>query len=311
MDPSARRALELPPSYDFRTSLQDSGMGPFDPTCRYDRTQLWRVSRLPSGPATLHVRRTEPGRAEARAWGAGAEEILTHAPEILGLHDDPSAFAPEAEPLAKLARRHPGLHLPRVPDVFRLLVQTILLQRVRWKDGAASFRQLCLRYGEPAPGPNEALHLIPEARRLARMPAHAWADMGVEQARARVVVRVAQSQRRVDETREMSFEDAETRLRAFPGVGPWTAGMTMGFGLGFSDAAPTGDLGLPHLVAWNLEGVRFSDDDRMLALLEPYRPHRWRVIRLLHAGGTNPPRRSPGRKLGPRPGPSRRRGRGG
>ena len=241
-------------------------------------------------------------RARARAWGPGAEEMLAWAPRILGLHDDPSAFTAEDGPVARLLRRHPGLHLPRVPDPFRVLVQTILLQRVRWRDGARSFRQLCLRHGEPAPGPHPELIALPEARYLARLPIHAWAEIGVEQARARVVVRVAQSHRRVTETLDMSFADAEARLRAFPGVGPWTAGNTLGFALGDPDAVCVGDLGLPHLVAWNLEGVAWSDAARMLELLEPYRPHRWRVVCLLYAGGAAPPKRAPGRKLGPRPG---------
>ena len=33
--------------------------------------------------------------------------------------------------------------------------------------------------------------------------------------------------------------------------------------------------------------------DRMLELLEPYRPHRYRVLRLMMGSGQRPPRRAP------------------
>ena len=43
------------------------------------------------------------------------------------------------------------------------------------------------------------------------------------------------------------------------------------------------------MVSWLLAGERRADDARMLELLEPYRPHRYRVVRLAFAAGTRPP----------------------
>ena len=54
--------------------------------------------------------------------------------------------------------------------------------------------------------------------------------------------------------------------------------------LGDSDAVATGDLHLPHMVAWALAGERRGSDERMLELLEPFRGHRARVLRLLLLG---------------------------
>ena len=59
----------------------------------------------------------------------------------------------------------------------------------------------------------------------------------------------------------------------------------MGFVLGDPDAVPTGDLHLPHEVAWALAGEESADDARMLELLEPFRGHRFRLLRLLLAAG--------------------------
>jgi 3-methyladenine DNA glycosylase/8-oxoguanine DNA glycosylase len=54
--------------------------------------------------------------------------------------------------------------------------------------------------------------------------------------------------------------------------------------LGDADAVAVGDLHLPHLVARWLAGEHRGTDARMLELLEPFRGHRARVIRLLMAG---------------------------
>ena len=61
------------------------------------------------------------------------------------------------------------------------------------------------------------------------------------------------------------------------------------------DAVPTGDYGLPHTVAWNLAREPRGSDARMLELLEPFRGHRYRAIRLLLKGGVRAPRRGPRR----------------
>ena len=55
-----------------------------------------------------------------------------------------------------------------------------------------------------------------------------------------------------------------------------------------------GDLHLPHAVCRALAREDRGDDDRMLELLEPFRPHRGRVVRLLKAAGrAAAPRRAP------------------
>jgi 3-methyladenine DNA glycosylase/8-oxoguanine DNA glycosylase len=93
----------------------------------------------------------------------------------------------------------------------------------------------------------------------------------------------------------MAPDDARRRLQALPGLGPWTAAEVALVALGDADAVPVGDYHLPSIVSWSLTGEADGDDDRMLELLDPYRGHRGRVIRLLvAAGGTlRPARRAP------------------
>ena len=62
---------------------------------------------------------------------------------------------------------------------------------------------------------------------------------------------------------------------------------------GDADAVPVGDWHLPGHVGNALAGEPRADDARMLELLEPFRPHRGRVLRLLVSGVAAPPRRAP------------------
>jgi 3-methyladenine DNA glycosylase/8-oxoguanine DNA glycosylase len=63
--------------------------------------------------------------------------------------------------------------------------------------------------------------------------------------------------------------------------------------LGDPDAVSVGDFHLPNLVAFALAGEPRADDSRMLELLEPWRGHRARVIRLLESSGIAAPRFGP------------------
>ena len=72
-----------------------------------------------------------------------------------------------------------------------------------------------------------------------------------------------------------------------------TSGHVMGVAWGDRDAVPVGDFHLPNTVAWTLAGEPRADDDRMLELLEPYRPHRRRVVTLLKRSGASAPKYGP------------------
>jgi 3-methyladenine DNA glycosylase/8-oxoguanine DNA glycosylase len=63
--------------------------------------------------------------------------------------------------------------------------------------------------------------------------------------------------------------------------------------LGDADAVSVGDYHLAHRVAFAFLGERRGTDEQMLELLEPFRPHRQRVVRLIERGAAVPPRRGP------------------
>lgn len=79
----------------------------------------------------------------------------------------------------------------------------------------------------------------------------------------------------------MSTEDAEARLCSVPGLGPWTSSLVQRISFGDPDPVEIGDYHIPNSVAWALAGEARGTDERMLELLEPWRGHRGRVVRLL------------------------------
>ncbi len=273
-----------------------TGHGPRDPTTFVERDTgaVWRATHTGAGPATLRVR-LDGARAIGEAWGDGAEALLERLPELLGQHDDPALLVPQHDVVAKAQRAHRGLRIGRGRAAMEILVPIILGQRVKGEEAADAYRRMVHQLGERAPGPNDRMRLPPTPRALRRVPLYAFHRWGVEGARGRAVLEACHHPRYVARIAAMDPAEAIAHLCKLPGVGPWTANLTVAGALGWTDAVPVGDYHIPNLVSWALAGEPRGDDARMLELLEPYRGQRWRVVRLLAASGIAAPSYGPRR----------------
>ncbi|MFI1175091.1 DNA-3-methyladenine glycosylase family protein [Streptomyces melanogenes] len=301
--PPARgtRHYTPPTPLDLGLTLGPLRRGPADPTFRTTRSgEVWRASRTPEGPGTLRVALRD-GRAEAEAWGDGAEWLLTHLPALLGDADEPAAFTPRHRLVAESARQRPGLRLTRTGLVLESLIPSILEQKVTADEAYRAWRLLVRKYGEPAPGPTgmpDHMYVMPDPRTWALIPSWEWHRAGVDAKRSSTILRAVRVARRLEEATSLPPEDAAARLHLVPGIGPWTSAETLQRAMGAPDLVTVGDLHLPGIVGYALAGDRTADDAAMLELLAPYAGQRHRATRLILLTGLTPPRRAP--RMSPR-----------
>ena len=244
------------------------------------------------GPATVcYAHRGD--EIEVRAWGPGAEHALATAPDVLGARDSLDGWNPSAHPFVyELDRRMHGMRMVATGAVFEVIVPTVLEQKITSEEAHESWRKMIWRWGEEAPGP-DGVRLAPSASKLAGEPYYAYHPFGIEKKRTDIVKRLASRVGRVEEAVSLG----RPRLEAFPGIGAWTSAKVAQVAWADADAVPVGDYHLAPMVVYAFTGKRGGDDDAMLELLEPFRPHRGRASRLLKMGAGGPPRRGPRRAL--------------
>ncbi len=259
----------------------------------FARDGWWLSARTAAGPASLRITRPSLEKLRGDAWGPGGGWLLERLGSIGGLEDDPARFETEDTRVAELHRRHPGWRFGRTDLVFDSLVKALVGQKVTGQEAHAAMKGLSTEFGEPAPGPNRSLRLPPNPRLIAETPYWRFHQLHLEKRRADVLKRLAAHADDIDRLAGSESSVASKVLLAFPGVGPWTVAKTLAPSHGDADQVEVGDFHLKHIVVFQLTGQARGTDEEMLELLEPFRPHRGRVARLLHGLGAEP-------KFGPR-----------
>jgi 3-methyladenine DNA glycosylase/8-oxoguanine DNA glycosylase len=266
-------------------TLSPQRRGPGDPCYQLVDGAIWKTSLMPSGAVTARLTKSAPSTVDCEAWGDGAEEFAAQLPTLLGVHDDASDFAPDEPTIAAAYRRVPHLRLGRTNRVLEALVPAVLEQRVAGKDAFRAWRLLVTKFGTPAPGPAPARMRVPPAADVwRRVPSWEFHLANVDPGRARTLVGCAQRADALERLSARAPEDARSALMTLPGVGVWTAAEVAQRAWGDADALSIGDYHLSNVVGSTLLGHRI-DDDEMVELLEPLRPHRFRAVRLLEVSG--------------------------
>jgi 3-methyladenine DNA glycosylase/8-oxoguanine DNA glycosylase len=236
-------------------------------------------------PAAIEVVR-DGAQLELRAYGTDAEELLDETAAGLRQDDGYCNFKTEDTGVLRLHRMLPGLRVIRVPWLYDMTCSAILQQRIRTVDAMRDWRRITRRFGMSAP---LGLWAFPPAEALAAVPQFELERMGIDAKRAKTLLRFAKELRFVSLRSTMDFAQLRQTLLRVCGIGPWTTETVMGYGAGDTDAAIPGDLHLPRVVCYALAGEMTGTDERMMELLEPFRGHRFRIIRLLSAAGVDTP----------------------
>lgn len=280
------RTVTFPGAVSFGHTLAPLRRGFGDPCFQASGDGvIWRTSLLPTGPVTARISRVTANAARCAAWGSGAPEFIERFPALLGSEDDASDFVPKDPIVADAHRRVPHLRLGRTGLVLEALIPAIIEQRVPGADAFRSWRLLVSKYGSPAPGPAPARMRVPPPAEVWRyIPSWEFHRANVDPRRAQTLVACARRAASLERLAARPAAQARVALTSLPGVGEWTAAETAQRAFGDADALSVGDYHVPKMIGWTLVG-RPVDDAGMLELLEPMRPHRHRVVRLLEASG--------------------------
>lgn len=296
--PSIDTTLPIVGPYDLGATLMVLTMGKGNPCLRHDDRRAQMTLDTPEGPVALAA--THAGDVlRVLGEGPGAGWIEPHLAAIFGLTDRLDGFEPEGR-LKRIADENRGLRLPRLPTLYARAVQVVLQQLITFRDACRGWRLLVQKHGEEFPG-SGGLFYPPNAGTIGKLAVHQLMECDIAPKHARVILALSKQAAGLERLWDAGVDpDAVERVSRFllgqAGIGQWTVGYLRGAGMGDADAVVLGDYGHPHHVAYFFTGEERGDDEQMVRLLEPYRPHRFRTLLLLIQGAKAPPRRGPRRE---------------
>jgi 3-methyladenine DNA glycosylase/8-oxoguanine DNA glycosylase len=278
-----------------RLTLARLSRGATDPTHQVAADgALWRTTLTVEGPASMRLSQSDLRTLTCEAWGEGAHAAVAAASALVGERDDPAGFVADHPRLHDAHRRFPGLRIPRTGLVLESLIPAILEQKVISAQATASWRALVRGHGTAAPGPTPSGMLVsPSNRAWQLIPSWEWHRAGVDPQRSRTVMHALQVARQLQAGVDLGPLEAMARLRVVPGIGVWTAAEVAQRAFGNADALSIGDYHLSNMIGHSLFGHDMTDAE-MIAAMQKWQPHRYRVVRLLEAdGATMKPRHGP------------------
>lgn len=171
--------------------------------------------------------------------------------------------------LAPIMRRKPWLRPFRRPEPFEALAWAVSEQLIDGRRAVGIQRGLVRRHGQLSSC--GTLRDVPSARAVSRLSPAEVEACGMSPRRAITLVRAARevASGRADLS---AHEPAWRRLRAIPGIGPWTVECLAYHGQGRDDQLPAGDLSYIKLVG-RLRGMgRRATEDEVREFFAPYAP---------------------------------------
>ena len=225
--------------------------------------------------------------------GEAAEHGIARMRFALGVDEDLRAFHARfaRDPLiGESVRRRPWLRVRRRPEPWEALAWAVCEQLIEFERAAAIERRIVRRLGRSGGD----LRDVPTPAALAAVAPALLQSLDLGGARARTLVRVARevARGRID-LHSPDHQRTWRRLRAIPGIGPWTVEMFALHGQGRHDQVPAGDVGLLKLVGRALSGGKGgwashprAQEPEVRAFFAPY--EEWAGLAAMHMMSLTP-----------------------
>jgi DNA-3-methyladenine glycosylase II len=211
-------------------------------------------------------------------------EVRPQVERILSLDVDGSGFPAvgERDPVVgEIQRKYPGLRPVGFWSPYEAAAWTIIGHRIRITQAAAIKARMAEQFGEPVSFDDRVVHAFPAPQRLLELDTFPGLA-GRKPEWLRSVARAAlDGQLDAARLRAMPPEEALADLKKLPGIGDFSAGLTLLRGAGSPDAVPPSEPRLARAVAlaYGLPGP--ATPEQILAISENWRPYRTWVTLLL------------------------------
>jgi DNA-3-methyladenine glycosylase II len=211
-------------------------------------------------------------------------EVRPQVERILSLDVDGSGFAAVGERdavVGEVQRKYPGLRPVGFWSPYEAAAWTIIGHRIRITQAAAIKARMAEQLGEPVSFGDRVVHAFPAPQRLAELDTFPGLA-GRKPEWLRSVARAAlDGQLDAARLRAMPPEEALADLKKLPGIGDFSAGLTLLRGAGAPDAVPVAEPRLARAVAqaYGLPGPAAPEQVREIS--ERWRPYRTWVTLLL------------------------------
>lgn len=254
--------LPLPELFDWKACLDYMARSPLECLYRTDGEGVTRLLRADSGALLIRLTAPEQERLRVellegkRPGDAGLEELARYIRDWFDLDRDLRPFyklAADDLLLGPLTERFRGLRIVGIPDLFEALCWAILGQQVNLAFAYKLKARLAEGYGESVHWLGNRYHLFPLPERLLGAPEEELCALQLSRSKARTITAVAGLIADGALSREEllalgSPEEAEARLTAVKGIGPWTAQYVRMRCLRDASSFPIGDVGLHNAV---------------------------------------------------------------
>jgi DNA-3-methyladenine glycosylase II len=203
---------------------------------------------------------------------------------ILSLDVDGSGFLAvgQRDPVVReIQRRYPGLRPVGFWSPYEAAAWTIIGHRIRTTQAAAIKARMAEQLGEPVSFGGRVVHAFPSPQRLAALDTFPGLA-GRKPEWLRILAEAAlDGQLDAARLRAMPHEEAMADLKKLPGIGDFSAGLTLLRGAGDPDAVPGQEPRLARAVAlaYGLPGP--ATPEQVLQISEGWRPYRTWVTLLL------------------------------
>jgi DNA-3-methyladenine glycosylase II len=210
--------------------------------------------------------------------------VRSQVERILSLDVDGSGFLAvgERDPVAgEIQRRYPGLRPVGFWSPYEAAAWTIIGHRIRITQAAGIKARMAEQLGEPVRFGDRVVHAFPAPQRLAGLDTFpGLAGRKPEWLRS-LAQAALDGQLDAARLRAMPHEDAMADLKKLPGIGDFSAGLTLLRGAGDPDAVPGQEPRLARAVAlaYGLPGP--ATPGQLREISENWRPYRTWVTLLL------------------------------